>query len=205
MIGKLKGIIDTISTEHLILDVNGVGYRIFLAHNLLQQFSIGEHASFEIETLVREDHIHLIGFKNSDQHECYRMLCNVQGVGPRMGLAFLSAMEPSQLVHAIANGDLEALKQISGVGPKLAQRVSNELREKITKLSSTFTSTSLQANQKTHHGDDTNLVQDSISALHNLGYERSALYPVVTQLLEQNPEIDLSNLIRLALAKLSNL
>ncbi len=208
MIGRLKGIIDYIEDDHVILDVNGVGYRVFASRACLLNLRIGKTNQFEIETLVRDDYIHLIGFSTVKERSCYRMLCSVQGVGARMALAFLSHLEIDQLVFAIVADDAKALKVVSGVGPKLAQRVINELQNKITTLASDHTSFSQEANisQSLNEIDiksDT-LQADAISALENLGYDRSNAFRVVTKIIQENPKSDISNLIRLALSELSS-
>ena len=131
MIAKLTGFIDLLMDGWLILDVGGVGYRVFCSNRTLSKMpSRGEAAQLYIETQVREDHIHLFGFADAAEKEWFSVLTNVQGVGAKVGLAILSALSPEELSMALATGDAKAFTRASGVGPKLAQRIVSELKGK---------------------------------------------------------------------------
>src|SRR5690242_17327897 len=123
MIRKLKGIVDSIETDAVILDVGGVGYGVFCSANTLRLLPREkESTTLFIETHVREDHIHLFGFATAEEQESFQTLVKVSGVGAKMAMAVLSAMTPSQIATAIAAQDQNAFKAVSGVGPKLASR-----------------------------------------------------------------------------------
>ncbi|MDE3060994.1 MAG: Holliday junction branch migration protein RuvA, partial [Pseudomonadota bacterium] len=135
MIGKLRGLIDTIEDDSIVLDVGGVGYHVFCSGRTLAALpSAGEAAQLIIEMHVREDHIHLYGFPDVVEREWFRLLLTVQGVGNRIALAILSAYTPEQMARAVLARDIAAFKAISGIGPKLAERIVTELKDKVGKL-----------------------------------------------------------------------
>ena len=121
MIRKLKGQIDTIDSDSIIIDVGGVGYGVFCSANTLRNLPAkGESTSLYIETHVREDHIHLFGFSTTDEKETFQTITKVSGVGVKVALAILSVLSPGQLANAIAAKYKSSFKTVSGVGPKLA-------------------------------------------------------------------------------------
>src|SRR5665213_638364 len=124
MIGKLKGRIDSIEEDSVLIDVGGVGYHVFCSSRTLAQLPAkGEAAELVTETHVREDHIHLYGFPDASEREWFRLLMTVQGVGVRMAMAILSVFSPAQLVQSIHARDTKSLTRVSGVGAKLAERL----------------------------------------------------------------------------------
>lgn len=213
MIAKLSGILDSVSTGSLILDVNGVGYLVHAsARTLAQAGQAGEPLSLLIETIIREDAFSLYGFPDAAEQEWFRLLTSVQGVGAKAGLAILSVSPPDQLGFAIASGDKTALTRADGVGPKLATRILTELKDKAGKMSEFFSPSSPPASggegKSTafdRGGAVTNTDQDAVSALVNLGYGRSDAYAAVAQVKAENDNSDdLQDLIRLALKALSS-
>ena len=135
MIGKLRGHLDSITSEGVILDVGGVGYLVHVSGRTLGALPpVGESASLLIETHVREDHIHLYGFAEAGERDWFRLLETVQGVGVRHALAILSVLTPGDLTQAVAAQDKRALARASGVGPKLAGRIVAELKDKVEEL-----------------------------------------------------------------------
>ncbi len=129
MIGKLRGLIDTIDDDSVILDVGGVGYLVFCSGRTLAALPpVGETAQLVIETHVREDHIHLYGFPDTVERDWFNLLATVQRVGNKMALAILGAYSPEQLAHSILAKDTAAFSRISGVGAKLAERIVTELK-----------------------------------------------------------------------------
>ncbi|MDP3319433.1 MAG: Holliday junction branch migration protein RuvA, partial [Bosea sp. (in: a-proteobacteria)] len=120
MIGKLKGIVDSYGEDHVILDVQGVGYVVQCSSRTLQRLAKpGEAAVLSIETHVREDAIRLYGFLSDNERDWFRLMQMVQGVGAKVALAILSTFEPGALATAIATGDKAAVSRAPGVGPKL--------------------------------------------------------------------------------------
>ncbi|MBV9420253.1 MAG: Holliday junction branch migration protein RuvA [Alphaproteobacteria bacterium] len=130
MIGKLTGIVDSVSEDHAILDVNGVGYLVQCPSSTLSKLSPGGHISLMIETKVSEDAIRLYGFHTSEEREWFRLLQTVQNVGARVALNVLSALSSRELERALALSDKAAIGKAQGVGPKLALRITTELKDK---------------------------------------------------------------------------
>src|SRR5213082_4316254 len=131
MIGKLKGIIDSYGEDFIVLDVNGVGYLVQCSARTLQELpGAGQPAALSIETHVREDQIRLFGFLTDVEREWFRLLQTVQGVGAKVALSVLGTLPPSDLANAIALRDKTAVARTPGVGPKVAERIVTELRDK---------------------------------------------------------------------------
>lgn len=215
MIAKLKGIVDTIGDEYCIIDVNGVGYLVFASAKTLGRLKIGDVANILIETVVREDSISLYGFYSALEKEWFLTLTKVQGVGAKVCLSILSALAPQQLAQAIAAQDKASFTRANGVGPKLAARIVTELKDKIVTIPVAAAATTVElakeldmdATEQTENyednliarADDPTAMEDALSALVNLGYQRLEAYRVVNQVLIAHPDIDVSELIRLSL------
>ena len=167
MIAKLRGILDETADDWLIVDVSGVGYRVLATGRTLAALpGRGGEVVLHIETHSREDHVHRYGFEDAAEAEMFRFLQNVQGVGAKVALGILSVLDPGALASAIALGDTAAIGQASGVGPKLAQRIANELGDKVGKLPS-FAGGAAGTPGVTAVGGPAG---DAISALVKLGY-----------------------------------
>src|SRR5574339_692838 len=131
MIGKLKGIVDTYGEDYIILDVGGVGYQVYCSARTLQALpSPGEPATLSIETYVREDQIKLFGFTSDIEREWFRLLQTVQDVGAKVALSILGTLKVSELASAIATRDKATVARAPGVGPKGAERIVTELKDK---------------------------------------------------------------------------
>ena len=172
MIGKLRGLIDSYHDDHIILDVNGVGYVVQCSSRTLQNLPrVGEAASLAIETQVREDAIRLFGFISDSERDWFRLLQSVQGVGAKVALAILGVLAPNDLASAIALQDKAMVARAPGVGPKLAARIVAELKDKAPAFGGIDPNIAKLAD-----GDSVKSapkpVQDAISALVNLGYAR---------------------------------
>ena len=132
MIAKLKGRLDSAGIDHAVIDVGGVGYLVGASSRTLAALGpVGEAVTIHTEMLVAADSIRLVGFARAEERDWYRLLTHVQGVGSRVALAILSALEPLDLHRAVAMGDKAMIARANGVGPKLAQRIVNELKDKI--------------------------------------------------------------------------
>ena len=135
MIGRLKGIVDAFGDDFVILDVGGVGYEVHCSTRTLQDLpKPGEAAAMSIETVVREDLIRLYGFSTAAERAWFRLLTTVQGVGTKVALAILSTLRPAELASAIALGDKAMIARAPGVGPKVAQRIAAELKDRAPAL-----------------------------------------------------------------------
>lgn len=200
MIGKLKGIVDAIERDFAIIDVGGVGYKLFCSTRLLDFLltNMGQRVELFVETIVREDQISLLGFQSKSEQDCFLKLTTVQGVGNKLALVILAALTPERIALAIAAGDNKAFSAISGVGPKLTTRILSELKDKnITFEESSFVAgTDSVAKDEVQH-----IREDAVSALVNLGINKSEGYAIVTQILSAHPNTALGELIRLALKK----
>lgn len=137
MIAKLSGIVDATGEGWAIVDVGGVGYLVFCSGRTLAHLSTGAPVRLWVETLMREDAIHLYGFADTTEREWFRLLNTVQGVGAKAALAVLTVLAPEQLTLAIAAGNRSAITMAPGVGPRLAGRIISELKERATMLPST--------------------------------------------------------------------
>ncbi|MGI8527115.1 MAG: Holliday junction branch migration protein RuvA [Pseudolabrys sp.] len=169
MIGKLKGIVDSYGEDYVILDVNGVGYQVHCSARTLQILPAPrDAATLSIETHVREDHIKLYGFTSDIEREWFRLLQTVQGVGAKVALAVLGTLKASELASAIAMRDKAAVSRAPGVGPKVAERIVTELKDKVP----AFTSIDPAVLHLTDALDEHRApkpVSDAVSALVNLG------------------------------------
>jgi Holliday junction DNA helicase RuvA len=204
MIGKLKGTIDDIGEDHVVLDVHGVGYVAHCSARTLGKLgSTGEAAVLFIETYVREDQFRLFGFLTALEREWFRLLQSVQGVGSKVALAVLSTLTPGELANAIALQDKTAVSRAPGVGPKVAVRIMTELRNKAPAFSGEAgAATGLK--QELGEGVASAPVSDAVSALTNLGYSRDQAANAIAAALKNGGEgADSAKLIRLGLKELS--
>lgn len=181
MIARIRGELVSKSPNFLIVDVNGVGYRIFVPLSSYYALpELGETLQLRIVSIVREDVFHLYGFLTQKEQGIFEHLISVSKIGPKLGLNILSGMSADELKAAITIGDIEKLNTIPGVGKKTAERMVLELKEKISKISlDTSTTVSDIAAKKTE-------IEDALSALINLGYKKqtaeSALNKVAADL-----------------------
>ena len=201
MIGKLRGFIDSISDDKCVIDVAGVGYVVFLSHKtaaFLRQFPREKEISLIIETLVKEDAIELYGFFSEVEKIWFLELTKVQGVGAKMGQKILSALAIEDLAKALISSDIKSFSQISGIGPKLASRLTTELKDSPKKLGIEYS-----APLNSQKIPDNQIASDALSALENLGYKKHNILQVINFLLEENSKITLENLITSSLRELS--
>lgn len=203
MIGKLKGVIDSFGEDFVILDVGGVGYEVHCSANTLRALpGAGEPAMLAIETHVREDQIRLYGFGTDAEREWFRLLQTVQGVGARVALAVLGVLRPGELASAIAMRDRAAVARAPGVGPKVAERIVTELKDKATSLASVDPGAVRLAGAADERRAPQPL-SDAVSALVNLGYgQPQAAAAVAAAAREAGEAADTARLIRLGLREL---
>jgi Holliday junction DNA helicase RuvA len=204
VIGKLKGLIDSYGEDYVILDVQGVGYQVHCSARTLQALpQAGEGAVLSIETYVREDQIKLFGFRSDMEREWFRLLQTVQGVGAKVALAVLSTLPPADLANAIALRDKTAVARTPGVGPKVAERIVSELKDKAP----AFASVDPVIAQLAGSLDDRNVphpVSDAISALVNLGYgQPQAAAAIAAASRSAGESAETAQLIRLGLKELA--
>ena len=195
MIARLRGVLDSIGADHAVVDVGGVGYLVSASTRTLSSLgALGEEVVLHTEMLVAEDSIRLVGFASAAERDWFRLLVSVQGVGARVALAILSALPADELHGAIVSGDSRTVSRAQGVGPKLAQRIVNELRDKAGAVAA-GPGGSVPGPAGSH-------AQDAISALANLGFRPAEAASAVAKAeSELGPEAGLDALVRLALKK----
>ncbi|KFL46525.1 Holliday junction resolvasome DNA-binding subunit [Sphingobium sp. ba1] len=199
MIAKLKGLLDSTGIDHAIIDVGGVGYLVGASSRTLAALGpVGEAVTIHTEMLVAADSIRLVGFARAEERDWYRLLTHVQGVGSRVALAILSALEPLELHRAVAMGDKAMIARANGVGPKLAQRIVNELKDKIgaAPVGSPIGAGGVAVLPTG------SFAADALSALQNLGFKPyEASTAVASAEAELGDDASLDALVRLALRK----
>jgi Holliday junction DNA helicase RuvA len=207
MIGKLTGTIDNFAQDHLLLDVQGVGYLVYASRRTLSRIGQrGDMASLLIDMQVREDSMRLFGFADASEQQWFRLLTSVQGVGAKVGMAILDVCPPEKLSLAIAAQDKAILTQADGVGPKLAVRILTELKDKAGKMADTLSlnPSPLRERESPQSGQgEGSIAHDAVSALVNLGYARADAFLAVAQAAQKSNDNNLQSLIRLALKELS--
>ena len=169
MIGKLTGIVDSITDDTVILDVNGVGYLVQCPASTLSRLTVGASAGLMIEMKVSDDAIKLYGFGSPEEREWFRLLQTVQNVGGKVALAVLSTLSPRDLQRALALGDKAMIGRAPGVGPKLALRIATELKDKAPALMLRGEAGEAPAHIAAPRGPEA----DAVAALVKLGYSES--------------------------------
>jgi Holliday junction DNA helicase RuvA len=196
VIAHLKGIVVSQKEDTLILDVNGVGYKITCTRHMMENASAGTLAFVLTETIVREDGWFLYGFAEEGERETFRLLTSVQGIGPKVALTILSTLGVKRFYEALLYQEPAVLCQVEGVGPKLARRLINELKDKYAPP--TLASAS-EARFPTEHP----IVQDVLSALLHLGYKRAEAFEIVHQISTEIPQAPFDEMFRESLRRLS--
>src|SRR3981189_425230 len=204
MIGKLKGVIDSYGEDCIILAVNGVGYLVHCSARTLQELpAIGQGATLSIETHVREDQLRLFGFMSDVEREWFRLLQTVQGVGAKVALSVLSTLKPADLASAIAMRDKAMVARTPGVGPKVAERIVTELKDKAPAYSDLDPAV-IRLSGAVEDRRAPPPVADAVSALVNLGYgQPQAAAAVAAAARSAGEGADTARLIRLGLKELS--
>ena len=195
MIAKLRGRLDSVGADQAVIDVEGVGYLVFASSRTLGSLGgTGADVELHTEMLVSQDMIRLVGFGSAEERDWFRLLTGVQGVGSRVALAILSALSADELHAAIAAGDHRMIARAQGVGPKLAQRIANELKGQAGALGISVGGVSAPA-VSSH-------AQDAISALLNLGFRPAEAADAVAKAeTELGGEAGFDALVRAALKK----
>ena len=199
MIGKLKGVVDEIAEDHVIMDVHGVGYVAFCGTGTLSNLpGPGETAVLFIETFVREDQLKLFGFASTLEREWFRLLQSVQGVGAKVSLAVLSTLSPSELANAITLRDAVMISRAPGVGKKVGERIVTELKNKAPAPAA------IGLKWELGEGLAAAPIADAVSALVNLGYSRDqAANTVAAAVKDAGENAASATLIRLGLKELA--
>ncbi|MEM7319697.1 MAG: Holliday junction branch migration protein RuvA [Pseudomonadota bacterium] len=222
MIGKLSGRLDYRAADHILIDVRGVGYIVFCSDRTLAALpGVGDAVALYTDLVVREDLMQLYGFMSLAEKEWHRLLCSVQGVGAKVSLAILGTLGPDGVSRAIALGDWASVKAAKGVGPKTAQRVVLDLKDKApgvmamagagTLMSGTSTVEVIEQAETSpgpipvavRDAADSSAQADALSALGNLGYAPGDAAAAVAEAAGSEPDADTPSLIRAALKLLA--
>jgi Holliday junction DNA helicase RuvA len=204
MIGKLKGVIDSYGEDFIVLDVNGVGYLVHCSTRTLQELpGVAQPATLSIETHVREDQIKLFGFVTDVEREWFRLLQTVQGVGAKVALSVLSTLKPADLASAIAMRDKAMVARTPGVGPKVAERIVTELKDKAPAYASIDPAV-IRLSGAVEDRRAPQPIVDAVSALINLGYgQPQAAAAIAAAARSAGEGADTARLIRLGLKELA--
>lgn len=222
MIGRLAGRLDYRGTDHVLIDVRGVGYIVYVSDRTMASLPrIGEAVALYTELLVREDLLQLFGFTSLMEKEWHRLLISVQGIGAKASMAILGTLGAEGIARAIALGDWNAVKAAPGVGPKIAQRVVNELKDKAPAVmamggavmasddglieTDPTVPTGAAAPSPTPRPRNGNAAAqaEALSALSNLGYGPGEASQAVAEASGVDPELQTPGLIRAALKLLA--
>ena len=223
MIASLNGILTLIGKSEIVLEVNGVGYFLNVSSKLIASLDeIGSKLTLFTDLQIKDDKIVMYGFASSKDQNIFKLLQTVQGVGPKAALSILSTLNVDQIILAITSGDKAMISRADGIGPRVAGRITTELVEKVinfnnnNNISNNFIDKNLAdiIQVKSNLNKDNNIpdlsvaVEDSISALVNLGYSRSEVFSVVMKIkndnsLNANKNFTVSEIIPIALKELS--
>ena len=195
MIARLRGQLDGFGADFAVIDVAGVGYLVSASSRTLSALgAIGDEVVLHTEMLVAEDSIRLVGFTTAAERDWFRLLTSVQGVGARVALGILSALSVDEVHRAVASGDNAMVARAQGVGPKLAQRIVHELKDKAGAVA-----LGPEGGAAIPTGSN---AQDALSALANLGFRPSEAAAAVAKAeAEAGPDASLDLLVRTALKK----
>ena len=217
MIGRLTGRLSLKARDHVLIDVGGVGYVVTVSERTLSALPLqGQNVSLFTDLLVREDLLQLFGFLSVEEKEWHRLLMSVQGIGAKASMAILGTLGADGVTRAIALGDWGSVKAAPGVGPKIAQRVVNELKDKAPDIMSMVSPGSVASadpliepvsefavNMASSPKTVGNAQAEAMSALTNLGYAPADAARSVAEVCGENPEVETPELIRLSLKRLA--
>ena len=197
MIARLKGSLIEKSADRLVVDVQGVGYEVFIPFSTYYELGeIGETVSLHIYTQIKEDALNLYGFLTVQEKQLFTRLIQISGIGPKLGVAILSGLPVEEFVQAVANSDLVKLNSIPGVGKKSAERIILEMRDKVLSLLP-----EVEQTLSAHRSGSTR--GDVISALINLGYPKHTAEKAVSRARKDGETDRFEDLLKRALRKIS--
>ena len=219
MIASLSGTLKSISKSEIVLEVNSIGYLLNVSSKVISSLGdIGSKLSMFTDLQVKDDKIIMYGFFNQIDQTIFRLLQSVQGVGPKAALSILSALTVEELILAISSNDKAMISRAEGVGSKVAGRIATELLEKVSNLNLINIDQNINITKSSQENSnlvnetnlgDTQVVEDAISALVNLGYTRSEVFSIVMKikkeftLKQKSKDFTVSNIIPLALNALT--
>ncbi|MCF0197113.1 MAG: Holliday junction branch migration protein RuvA [Bacteroidaceae bacterium] len=197
MIEYLKGQLTELSPALAVVECHGVGYGVNISLNTFSALKVGEEVRLWITESIREDAYQLWGFSTKTERDLFLLLTSVSGIGAASARMVLSAMSPSELCDVIAGGDDKMLRQVKGIGPKAAQRIIVDLRDKITSIGIDVTPRA-SAQQTV----DSEVLRESVAALTMLGFSPAPTHKVVQKILQEEPDCKVEQVIKKALKML---
>jgi Holliday junction DNA helicase RuvA len=203
VIAYLRGICQSVSTDHIVLDVHGVGYHIHMAARETTQHTVGSDVEVVIHTVVREDAFELYGFQSLGGRDLFRNLVSVSGVGPKGALALLSVLSSSEIARAIRGQDISTLTRAKGIGKRTAELLIVRLRDRLP--AELLTDGQEPGSREPLEGDGDDApdgVRDTLSALVNLGYRANIAQQAINSVLVDGASDDFASLLRSSLALL---
>jgi holliday junction DNA helicase RuvA len=204
MIAHLSGTLLSKQANTVIVDVSGVGYEVNIPLSTFYDLEdLGSTVQLRIYTHVREDAIQLYGFKTARERELFLKVISVSGIGPKLGITLLSGMSADEMIASIRTNNLARLTLIPGVGRKTAERLIMELREKVAELSSAQLEEELGAKPEVGELTEDTVRADALSALLNLGYQRSAAEKAIDAALGEGGDVTVESILRRSLKKLA--
>jgi Holliday junction DNA helicase RuvA len=201
MIARIKGTLIHKSIGHVVVDAQGIGYRVFIPLSTFYELpDTGQTVALNIHTHVKEDAIHLFGFHKPEDQDIFQMLISVAGIGPKLALNILSGIPAGEFLRAVTQGNLGRLISIPGVGKKTAERMLVELKDRILKVELR----EARADQQPETADDEAIKEDALSALINLGYKSTVARNVIDRIIAvSSAKLSLDVLLKEALKTLS--
>lgn len=190
------GKVDSIYKDRIIIDVNNIGYEINMPESDIMSLNIGDNIKIYTYLYVREDDMRLFGFKTSESLEFFKKLITVSGVGPKVALGIISNVDIESLGVAIATENVTALKSVPGIGPKMAQKIIFELKDKVIKDKTEKINIVLKENNSKN-------IEEAITALEVLGYTQKQIKDVISKLDLSDDSVE--NIIRKVLKEMQNL
>jgi len=204
MIAHLSGTLLSKQANSVIVDVAGIGYEVTIPLSTFYDLEdAGTAVQLRIYTHVREDTLQLFGFKTARERELFLKIITVSGIGPKLGITLLSGMSADELIASIRTNNLARLTLIPGIGRKTAERLIMELREKVAELSSAQLEEELGAKPEGTEPTEDTVRSDALSALLNLGYQRSAAEKAIDAALAEGGELTVESILRRGLKKLA--
>lgn len=198
MFAYLKGLYESRTMDYIVLDVNGIGYKIFMSENSMKRIGeIGTNIKVHTYVKVREDDISVYGFATCEELRMFELLISVSGIGAKSAITILSNIEPSSFAVAVVSDDVTILKKLPGIGAKSAQRIILELKDKLKAISLDGDNISVTSTEINKNED----IEDMISALQVLGYNRKDIEDIIPKI--DNKGEPLEELIKRALVLLS--
>ena len=194
MIGYVRGTVSHLAVDHCFIDVQGIGYRVFIAQSTRQKITIAAVVSLFTYMYVREDALMLYGFYTQDEYDLFLQLTSISGIGPKVAMGILSAIDPQQFRLAISQKNMGILTKLPGIGKKTAERVILELKDKIGLITEDDLNENYISGVSVSTGD---VIEEALQALLALGYNQNEIMPVLKKIEKNGHSVE--ELLKLAL------